>query len=115
MTNRPQFDNNDHADAVNSALTRDRSPDGPALRLTSIRYVRGPTIILGGVDLEVRAGQRWLLLGPNGCGKTSLLRIAALYEHPSAGDVEVLGERLGETDVRVLRRRIGFVSAAISE
>jgi iron complex transport system ATP-binding protein len=86
-----------------------------ALRLHQVRFVRGSTTILDGVDLEVRRGQRWLLLGPNGCGKTSLLRIAALYEHPTSGVVEVLGERLGETDVRVLRRRIGFVSAALTD
>jgi iron complex transport system ATP-binding protein len=86
-----------------------------ALHLAGIRFVRGDTTILDDVDLVVRAGERWLLLGPNGCGKTSLLRIAALYEHPTAGVVEVLGERLGETDVRVLRRRIGFVSAALAD
>ena len=86
-----------------------------ALRLDGIRLIRGHSAILDGVDLEVRQGQRWLLLGPNGCGKTSLLRIAALYEHPTSGTVEVLGERLGETDVRQLRRRIGFVSAALAD
>ena len=58
----------------------------PPLRLAGIRFVRGDTSILDGVDLTVRTGERWLVLGPNGCGKTSLLRIAALYEHPTAGD-----------------------------
>jgi iron complex transport system ATP-binding protein len=85
------------------------------LRLHQIRFIRGESTILDGVDLAVRHGERWLLLGPNGCGKTSLLRIAALYEHPTSGIVEVLGERLGATDVRQLRRRIGFVSAALAD
>src|SRR5436305_181628 len=40
-------------------------------------------------------------------------RIATMYEHPSAGTVTVLGEMLGSTDVRVLRRRIGVMSAAL--
>ena len=96
-------------------MSRATPPDDAALRLAAIRFVRGDTTILDGVDVVVRPGERWLLLGPNGCGKTSLLRIAALYEHPSSGVVEVLGERLGATDVRVLRRRIGFVSAALAD
>jgi len=86
-----------------------------ALRLRDIRYVRGDRAILDGVSLDVARSQRWLVLGPNGCGKTSLLRIAALYEHPTSGTVDVLGERLGRTDVRALRTRVGFVSAAISD
>jgi iron complex transport system ATP-binding protein len=85
------------------------------LRLRDVFFVRDGTAILDNVSLDVARSQRWLLLGPNGCGKTSLLRIAALYEHPTAGTVDVLGERLGRTDVRVLRRRIGFVSAAIAD
>lgn len=85
------------------------------LHLRDIRFVRDATVILDGVSLDVTSSQRWLLLGPNGCGKTSLLRIAALYEHPTSGTVEVLGERLGHTDVRVLRRRIGFVSPAMAD
>jgi iron complex transport system ATP-binding protein len=85
------------------------------LRLRDVSFVRDGTAILDDVSLDVARSQRWLLLGPNGCGKTSLLRIAALYEHPTAGTVDVLGERLGRTDVRVLRRRIGFVSAAIAD
>ena len=66
------------------------------------------------MSLRVEREHRWLVLGPNGSGKTTLLRIAALYEHPSKGTVEVLGERLGRTDVRTLRRRIGYASSALA-
>jgi iron complex transport system ATP-binding protein len=67
--------------------------------------------IVSGVDWEVRAGEQWALLGPNGAGKTTLLGLAGAMRHPSAGTVEVLGERLGRTDVRRLRGRIGAVDA----
>jgi iron complex transport system ATP-binding protein len=86
----------------------------PALRLRAVSYVRDGRAILEHIDWSVHHGERWLVLGANGSGKTTLLRIAALYEHPSGGSVDVLGERLGRTDVRTLRRRIGFASAALA-
>lgn len=71
--------------------------------------------VLHGIDWEVRAGHRWVVLGLNGSGKTTLVRIASMWEHPSTGTVDVLGERLGQTDVRRLRARIGFTSAAMAD
>ena len=87
----------------------------PTLQLDHIVMRRGSTLVLDDVSFAVRAGERWLVLGANGSGKTSLLRVAALYDHPTSGTVEVLGERLGRTDVRVLRRRIGYLSAALAD
>jgi len=87
----------------------------PTLQLDHIVMRRDGTTILDDVSLRVTDGERWLVLGANGSGKTSLLRIAALYEHPTSGTVEVLGERLGHTDVRVLRRRVGYASAALAD
>jgi iron complex transport system ATP-binding protein len=71
--------------------------------------------ILRDLDWDVRPGERWVVLGRNGCGKTTLLRIASLYLHPSSGSVTVLGETLGRTDVRKLRERIGFSSASFAD
>ena len=76
---------------------------------------RGDTTVLDSVDWCVERGQRWAVLGANGCGKTSLIRVAALYDHPSTGSVRVLGEQLGRTDARALRMRIAFVSSAFSD
>lgn len=84
------------------------------LELAAIGFVRGRRQILDDVSLTVERSQRWVLLGANGSGKTTLVRIAAMYEHPSSGEVRVLGQTLGRTDVRQLRRRIGYTSAALS-
>lgn len=86
----------------------------PALRCSGITLVHDGTTVLDGVDWQVGPGERWVVLGANGSGKTSLLRIAALVQHPSTGSVEVLGERLGRTDVRALRTRIAFSSPALA-
>ena len=84
------------------------------LNLSGVSFVRDERTILAPLTWQVRPGERWLVLGANGSGKTTLLRIAALYEHPSTGRVRVLGEELGRTDVRELRRRVGYLSAALT-
>ena len=85
-----------------------------ALTLTDVTVIRDERAIIDDVSITVEQDQRWVVLGANGSGKTTLLRLMAFQEHPSRGTVEVLGERLGRTDVRVLRRRIGFASAALA-
>ena len=48
---------------------------------------------LGGVDLEVRDREFFGIIGPTGCGKTTLLHIIAGLEKPSQGSVEFIGEK----------------------
>jgi iron complex transport system ATP-binding protein len=88
--------------------------DPAVLELDQIVVERNDRRIIDDVTLHVLPHQRWVVLGANGSGKTTLLRIAAVYEHPSRGSVRVLGETLGRTDVRVLRRRVGYSSAALA-
>jgi iron complex transport system ATP-binding protein len=70
------------------------------------------TRIVDDITWRVRADDAWVVLGANGSGKTSLLRLAAFVRGPSSGTVTVLGRTYGACDVREHRRRIGFVSAA---
>ncbi|GAB7006037.1 ABC transporter ATP-binding protein [Nocardioides sp. AN3] len=72
-------------------------------------------MLLDGVDWVVEEDERWVVLGPNGAGKTTLMQLASTLMHPTAGIVEVLGERLGRVDVFELRPRIGLTSAALAE
>jgi iron complex transport system ATP-binding protein len=85
------------------------------LRLTGVRLVSEDRTILAPLDWQVGYGERWIVLGANGSGKTTLIQIAGLYLHPSSGTVEVLGETLGRCDVRAVRQRIGFASAALAD
>jgi iron complex transport system ATP-binding protein len=76
---------------------------------------RGGHRLVGPVTWSVELDERWVVIGPNGAGKTSLLRIAAANEHPSSGRAYVLGERLGRTDMKELRSRVGLSSSALSQ
>jgi iron complex transport system ATP-binding protein len=86
----------------------------PVFDLRGVGLRRDRRAILRGIDWTVGEGERWVVLGPNGAGKTTLVRILATYLVASTGSVEVLGERIGRTDVRALRPRIGYLSPALA-
>jgi iron complex transport system ATP-binding protein len=87
----------------------------PSLELRDVGLTRDGRDILHGISWEVQDHERWIVLGPNGSGKTSLVRIASFQTHPSRGEVAVLGQRLGHVDIRRMRNRIGLASSALAD
>lgn len=79
------------------------------LNLGDVAFVRDGRTILEHVDLTVRAGEHWALIGPNGAGKSTILSMCGARNHPTRGEVEVLGHVLGRVDLQTLHRRIGHV------
>jgi NitT/TauT family transport system ATP-binding protein len=57
---------------------------------------------LGGVNLEVRDREFFGIIGPTGCGKTTLLHIMARLEEPTSGTVEFVGEQHGKSPVSMV-------------
>ena len=87
----------------------------PTASLRSVSVVYDGTTVLGPLDWDVAPHERWIVLGPNGSGKTSLIKILSLYRFPTTGTVDVLGERWGTVDVREHRRRIGLASSSLRD
>jgi iron complex transport system ATP-binding protein len=81
------------------------------INIKNVRFVRNRRLILDDISWEINPREHWVLLGANGSGKTTLLQILAGYLWPTSGEITVLGERFGEIDLRVLRRRIGWVGS----
>jgi len=73
----------------------------------------GTTTAVDGVSFDVRAGEVFGLLGPDGAGKTTLFRMLATVLEPSAGSA-----RIGGADVRrspeTVKERIGYMPQALS-
>ena len=83
------------------------------LNVEALSIARGETQILKGVTWRVQKGEHWVILGPNGCGKTSLLKALTGYLSPSSGEITLLGRRYGASDWRLLRLEIGIVTSAL--
>jgi molybdate/tungstate transport system ATP-binding protein len=66
------------------------------LGLRGVSQARSGTRILDDIDLYVPEGSFFVLMGPTGCGKTTLLRIAGLIDRPSSGRVEFDGTPVPE-------------------
>lgn len=78
-----------------------------AVRFESVVKRHGDTTVLHGIDLEIRAGEFFVLLGPSGSGKTTTLRILAGLESVQQGRVlidgsDVTNHEPGERDVAMV-------------
>jgi iron complex transport system ATP-binding protein len=92
-----------------------RTGDGPAASVDELEVRREGRSILAIEHLEIQAQERWALLGPNGSGKSTLLSVLAGRLWPTRGRVTLLGERVGAVDLRVLRARLGLMSASLAK
>jgi len=77
-----------------------------ATKLTKV-YKRSKQPALDSVDLEIQSGQIFTMLGRNGAGKTTFLRIASTQLMPTSGSVSVLGLD-AVRDAKQLRERIAI-------
>lgn len=81
---------------------------GAVLTVADVRHHRGGREVLRVARLEIAAGERLGVLGLNGAGKTSLLRLLAGIDRPTSGDVRVDGHPLSRASTAA-RRRLAYV------
>ena len=85
-------------------MTNDESP---AVVVDDLHVFRGSSEVLPGISLTVPRGQVVGMLGPNGGGKTTLLRSIVGVQIVAGGTVTVMGEPAGSPG---LRARVGYVT-----
>ncbi|RJO61680.1 MAG: ABC transporter ATP-binding protein [Dehalococcoidia bacterium] len=81
------------------------------IQTTALKLKKGDKTILDGLNLSVDSGEFFVIIGPTGAGKTSLLRLLDLLEWPSSGNILIDGADTGCPSKKrlELRRRMAFV------
>jgi len=81
----------------------------PVVRTQGLRKVYGALVAVHGLDLEIQRGEVFGMLGPNGSGKTTTIRMLCGLISPTEGEAQVAGIDVVHSAERV-RRRIGYMS-----
>lgn len=80
------------------------------LEIRDITVTYGTTPVIEKLSLAIQQGKFIGILGPNGCGKTTLLKTLSKIIHPAAGEILIKGKNLTTYDPRSLAKIIGCVS-----
>ncbi|MEE4263524.1 MAG: ATP-binding cassette domain-containing protein [Desulfobacteraceae bacterium] len=81
--------------------------------MEDVRVQYGNTTVLDGLNWTMKSGENWVILGPNGCGKTTLLNLVS-GDSPQAyaNKIFLFGRRRGSGEsIWDIKRRIGHVSS----
>jgi ATP-binding cassette subfamily C protein len=95
------------AAAPSSAPVPDVDPSGGvalSLRGVTFGYSATSERVLDQVDLDIRAGERFVVVGPSGSGKSTMANLLAGFERPHVGTVSIGGADVGALDPEWLRR-----------
>ncbi|MGC4153639.1 MAG: ABC transporter ATP-binding protein [Propionicimonas sp.] len=118
MTDQARPDSSDQApeDVIAQALPVQVETDAPAqpgIRIHGLTKHFGEIEAVAGVELDVPQGAVFGLLGPDGAGKSTLIRMLATVLLPDAGDAEVFGISAAHSPDR-LTPRIGYMAQRFS-
>ena len=86
-------------------------PEGVLLSVEGLEKSFGDTLVLKGLNLDVKVGEKIAIIGPSGCGKSTFLRCLNCMEDPTGGSIYFDGVDIADTrvDINVHREKIGMV------
>jgi len=87
---------------------------GHAIELRAVDKRYGKTAVVDAIDLQVHEGECFVLIGHNGAGKTTILKLMLGLTRPSAGQVRVLGDDPMSRSFATRRQALGYLPESAS-
>jgi spermidine/putrescine transport system ATP-binding protein len=94
-------------------MTKQRGEDGPILELRAVSKIFGSQSAVNHIDLDIRDGEFFTIVGPSGSGKSTLIRMLAGLETPSKGDILLRGRRINDVPANKRPTAMVFQSLAL--
>ncbi len=92
---------------------RERPPEAVAIGAENVNKVFGDFVAVKDINLSIKYGEIYGLLGANGAGKTTVIKMLCGLLEPSGGVIELAGER-GKSRSPFVRQRVGYMSQKFS-
>ncbi|MGD1883918.1 MAG: ABC transporter ATP-binding protein [Paracoccaceae bacterium] len=86
----------------------------PPLSCTDLHLRFGKTNVLNGISVDLPKGKISAIIGPNGSGKTSLLRCMGRLQRPSSGEVQLEGQTIAKMNTRDVARRVALLPQTVT-
>lgn len=81
----------------------------PIIKIRDLKEQFGKNRVLRGIDFELKAGEKVVVLGPSGSGKSTFLRCINRLEEPTGGEIYFDGELITDKNIQKVRQDIGMV------
>lgn len=96
-----------------SAAADGQEGDGSGFAVRAVSLSAGGRRLVGPVSLALKRGRMYALIGHNGSGKSSLMRLLARQAAPDAGDIALDGRPLSLLDGRAFARKVAYLPQAV--
>ncbi len=92
-------------------MTTDMKQDDVLIRVSGLKKSFGDTVVLDGIDIEIKKGDVVVVVGPSGSGKSTFLRCLNLLEMPTGGQILFEGTDITDkkTNINLHRQKMGMV------
>src|SRR5262245_37353459 len=84
--------------------------DDPVLSLETVSFDYGSRSVIETVSFDVRLGEFLAIVGPNGCGKSTALKLMAGLLAPSSGEVRLKGKRVAAMRRKAIARELALLA-----